>query len=55
MEKISDDNQTLQSDDAKTGKYEVMKRLHVFKRANNLTDHILERGCSLQLYKLLLL
>ena len=25
MEKISDDKQTLQSDDAKTGKYEVMK------------------------------
>ena len=24
---------------------------HVFKRANYLTDHILERGCSLQLYK----
>ena len=25
MEKISDDKQTLQSDDAKTGKYEVIK------------------------------
>ena len=53
MEYISDDKQTLQSDDAKTGKYEIMKTV-VFKRANNLTDLILERGCSLQLYKLLI-
>ena len=53
MENISDDKQTLQSDDAKTGKYENGCK-HVFKRANNLTDHILERGCSLQLYKSLI-
>ena len=48
MENTSDDKQTLQSDDAKTEKNGCK---HVFKRANHLTDHILERGCSLQLYK----
>ena len=53
MVNISDDKQTLQADDAKTGKYEIMKNgcKHVFKRANNLTDHILEKGCSPQLYR----
>ena len=56
MDNISDDKQTLQSDDAKNRKilnYENGCK-QVFKRANNLTDHILERGSSLQLYKLLI-
>ena len=48
MENICDDKQTLQLGDAKTGKYEIMKMV-VNMYLNE--HHILESGCSLQLYK----
>ena len=52
MEIISDDKQTLQMMPKQGNMWNYENGCkHVLKRANNLTDHILERGCSLQLYK----